>query len=252
MRWPGVAAVRRARPRRRAGRRAGAGRRRRLLGKPVASVRLEAEGRRITDRECRRAGRDQDRAIRWRCGRSGRPSRTCSASAGSRTSSCGRARRGAGGARLRADAAAPDPEDRVRRTAASRASTRAAAPGAGRALRRVAAGRARRRWRRSSRRSCRSAATASAAVTARVDLEHAPIAARWCSALTPGARTHVDEIEVSAPPGIATASVLRELGLSRGRLVRARRLNERITRFVDSRKRTGSLRGAADGHARVR
>ena len=49
-----------------------------------------------------------------------------------------------------------------------------------------------------------------------------------------------------------TASLLRELGLSRGAPYEPERLNERVARFVDSLKRTGPLRGAGVGDAAIR
>ena len=142
--WPGAAAMRRALPRRRDD-----GRPRHGPMSPTFSVsRSPRSGSRPkgaasptgTSSRCSKPGR----AIRSRCGRYGPPSRTSSAWAGSRMWCAGEHGRGAGGAGLRADADAPDPEDHVQRDLRGlRRQRRRAPPCAGRTLRRVAASRSR-------------------------------------------------------------------------------------------------------------
>jgi outer membrane protein insertion porin family len=76
-------------------------------------------------------------------------------------------------------------------------------------------------------------------VTSRVAIEHAPERGTLVFSVVPGPRTHVDKIDVSAPPGIVTATLLRELGLSRGASYEPERINQRVARFVETLKRTG-------------
>jgi outer membrane protein insertion porin family len=78
-----------------------------------------------------------------------------------------------------------------------------------------------------------------ATVTFRVKLEHAPERGVLIFTVVPGPRTHVDQIDVSATSGVVPATLLRELGLSHGVAYEPDRLGERIGRFVDRLKRTG-------------
>jgi outer membrane protein assembly factor BamA len=78
-----------------------------------------------------------------------------------------------------------------------------------------------------------------ATVTPRVSLEHAPERGTLIFSVAAGVRTRVDKIDVQAPAGIATGDVLRELGLSPGTAYEPERLNDRVVRFVATLKRTG-------------
>jgi outer membrane protein assembly complex protein YaeT len=78
-----------------------------------------------------------------------------------------------------------------------------------------------------------------AAVTSRVELEHAPERGTLVFVIGAGERTRINGVEVAAPPDIAPADVIRRLGIGRGTPYQPDLVQQRVETYVEDLKRLG-------------
>jgi outer membrane protein assembly complex protein YaeT len=78
-----------------------------------------------------------------------------------------------------------------------------------------------------------------ASVTPRMQIDHGPERATLTFDIDPGPRTTIGEVNVVGRPVVAQSEFLQRLGLTRGAPYQRERLNTRIERYVEERRRRG-------------
>ena len=78
-----------------------------------------------------------------------------------------------------------------------------------------------------------------ASVTPRMQIDHGPERATLTFDIDPGPRTTIGEVDVVGRPVVAQSEFLQRLGLTRGAPYQRERLNTRIERYVEERRRRG-------------